>query len=465
MLDTLREWFLANRPIILFIYGQVFFLMGVAILLQSRRYSRLDLARSLPWLAAFGILHGFNEWGDLFIPIQSQFVPDPILHFMHAVQTLLLAASFACLLQFGVDLLRPLPDRLRWLRFAPATILIIWVLGGFWISLQLSPDIDTWHDISNAFARYMLGFPGALLSAFALRRHARLRILPLGLPRIYNTLRLAGLALAAYAVLGGLVASRAPIFPANVLNSEWVVTNLVFPPSVLRSIAGLLLAVTIIRALEVFEVETDRLIDQMEQAQVIAIERERIGRDLHDGAIQTVYSAGLLAEALRKKADGPIGDGLDRLMSTLNEAIADLRGFMSDLRSDNSSADLAAAITSVVEATRKASGLKIDWTPRPLAGLPPDRITHLIAFTREALSNAVRHAHARSIAVRAEAIDQHLKLIVQDDGRGFAPDVPHGFGLRNMSDRARLLGGEVTFNSMPGKGTTVTLNIPMERDA
>jgi signal transduction histidine kinase len=339
------------------------------------------------------------------------------------------------------------------------------LLGGFWISWQLSPDLDTWHAVSNATARYLIGFPGALLSAFSLRRHARLRIQPLGLPKIYNTLRVAGLALAAYAVLAGLIASRAPIFPANVLNSEWVVINFVFPPPLLRSIAGLVLAISIIRALEVFEVETDQLIDQMEQAQVIAIERERIGRDLHDGAIQTVYSAGLLAEALRKKADGSIGPGLDRLMSTLNEAIADLRGFMSDLRADSSTADLATAITSIVEATRKASGANIQWTPKPLPSLPPDRVTHLIAFTREALSNAVRHAHARSIQVRAESINQHVQLIVHDDGRGFEPDAPRGFGLRNMRDRARLLGGEVSFDSAPGRGTTVTLDIPVEREA
>ena len=97
--------------------------------------------------------------------------------------------------------------------------------------------------------------------------------------------------------------------------------------------------------------------------------------------------------------------------------------------------------------------------------LPPDRVTHLIAFTREALSNAVRHAQARSIEVRAEVIDEHLLLSVRDDGRGFESDVPHGFGLRNMSDRARLLGGEVTFDSVLGKGTTVRLDIPVERDA
>lgn len=109
-MPQLHDWFVANRPIIFFIYGQAFFVMGIAIVLQSRRYSRLDLARSLPWLAAFGIMHGFNEWGDLFVPIQSAFLPDPFIHFLRAGQSILLAASFACLLQFGVELLRPLPS-------------------------------------------------------------------------------------------------------------------------------------------------------------------------------------------------------------------------------------------------------------------------------------------------------------------------------------------------------------------
>ena len=463
MLDTLRDWFAANHPIIFFIYGQVFFILGVAILLQSRRYSRLELARSLPWLAAFGIMHAFNEWGDLFIPIQAQFVTHAFTHLLRAAQTLLLASSFACLMQFGIDLLRPLPR--RWIGLIPVVLWFLWFAGPFWYGLQFAATSDVWQNSVDVLARYLIGFPAGLLAAYSLRRHAKLRIRPLGLPKIYSTLRIAGLTLAAYAVLAGVVVPPAPFFPANALNTDWVVNIFIVPPQIFRALAGLILLVSIIRALEVFEVETDQLIDRMEQAQVIAIERERIGRDLHDGAIQTVYSAGLLAEALRKKADGPTAAGLDRLMSTLNEAIADLRSFMSELRADSSTADLSAAITSVVEATRKASGVNIDWTPQPLLALPPDRVTHLIAFTREALSNSVRHAQARSIEVRAEVVDHHLKLSVRDDGRGFEPNSPHGFGLRNMRDRARLLGGEVKFESAPGQGTTATLDIPMERDA
>ncbi|MEW6239383.1 MAG: hypothetical protein AB1564_01050, partial [Chloroflexota bacterium] len=64
---TLSEFFEINHQLILFVYGLVFFVLGLAIILQTRRSSRLELARSLRWLAAFGITHGFHEWGDLFI--------------------------------------------------------------------------------------------------------------------------------------------------------------------------------------------------------------------------------------------------------------------------------------------------------------------------------------------------------------------------------------------------------------
>ena len=76
------SFFILNREIIYFVYGLAFFLLGFAIALQSRRYSRLDLARSLIRLSAFGITHGLFEWGDLFIPIQAKYL-NPLV-----VQTL-----------------------------------------------------------------------------------------------------------------------------------------------------------------------------------------------------------------------------------------------------------------------------------------------------------------------------------------------------------------------------------------
>ncbi|MBI4768945.1 MAG: sensor histidine kinase [Chloroflexi bacterium] len=250
------------------------------------------------------------------------------------------------------------------------------------------------------------------------------------------------------------------------MNSVVVTNLLIVPPQVFRSLAGFAMAVTIIRALEVFEVETDRLIERMEEAQVIVVERERIGRDLHDGAIQRVYAAGLIAQSLRYTAEGAIAEGLDRLMATLNEAIADLRHFLSDLRPGDSAADLTGVLAASVDEARRASGadLRFRAGPGALPALTPDRVTHLAAFAREALSNAIRHAQARTIEMTVTNDGGGLRLTVRDDGRGLPSVLEAGYGLRNMRDRARLLGGEVTFDSAPGKGTAITLTIPLERE-
>src|SRR5512135_420383 len=100
-MSFLQNLFTINHDIIYFIYGLVFFVVGLAISLQSRHSSRLDLARNLTWLAAFGFLHGFNEWGDLFIPLQAEYLSPAFVRVLHYIHLFLLAISFACLFEFG----------------------------------------------------------------------------------------------------------------------------------------------------------------------------------------------------------------------------------------------------------------------------------------------------------------------------------------------------------------------------
>ena len=105
---SLSEFLEINHEVILFVYGLVFFVLGFAIILQVRQSSRLDLARSLRWLAAFGITNAFNEWGDLFIPNQASYLSVPAVQFLYSLQITLLAVSFVCLFEFGVAILHPL---------------------------------------------------------------------------------------------------------------------------------------------------------------------------------------------------------------------------------------------------------------------------------------------------------------------------------------------------------------------
>ncbi|MBI3241525.1 MAG: sensor histidine kinase [Chloroflexi bacterium] len=459
----IREFFELNRDIILFIYGLVFFVLGLGIALQSRRYSRLDLARSLSWLAAFGFTHSFNEWGDLFIPIQRTYLSEPVVQMLNVVQLLLLAVSFTCLFEFGVALLRPL-GRARWLHGVPAGLLLAWVFSIFFIFLPFAADLLSWHHMANAIARYFIGFPAGLLAAYGLRQQTFQRIAPLNVPHIVNTLRVAGVALVLYAIFGGLISPPVPFFPGNFLNAANFEQAFGVPPLVFRSLIGLTLAIAIIRALEVFEVETARIIERMEQQQILAAERERIGRELHDGAIQTVYTAGLLVESAHKlvPADGPAAVRLEKAVAVLNDAIGDLRRNLGELHAAPSGELLPVALHRLAEDPRFRSlvDISLNLDLADADSLSPVRTDHVLAIAGEALSNVVRHAQARRVRISAQTTDSRLTIRIQDDGRGIMGDWQAGYGLRNMRDRARLLGGQLEVTSANGKGTTIILDIP-----
>ncbi len=158
-MNILRTFFEINREVVFFVYGLTFFLMGFSVALQSRHYSRLELARSLSWLAGFGFTHAFQEWGDVFIPIQANLFSEPVIQLLRTLQLVLLAVSFVCLIEFGIVLISP-SGRARWLHGLAAGLLLGWFFLTFWVFLPISSDLTAWHHLSNAFARYFIGFPG-----------------------------------------------------------------------------------------------------------------------------------------------------------------------------------------------------------------------------------------------------------------------------------------------------------------
>jgi signal transduction histidine kinase len=461
----LRTFFEINEPVIHFAYGLSFFAMGLAIALQSRSSSRLELARSLAWLAAFGMMNSLYEWGELFSPVHEAYLTSRGIETLHQVHLIFLSLSFACLLEFGVALLRPL-GRGQWLHWITLILLAAyWAVMLFFLP-RLLPNPHEWHNTANALARYCLGFPGGLLAAYGLREQAYRNIRPLDAPHIVNTLRLAGIALGLYALFGGLIPPPVPFFPGSQINTEAFEKALGMPPLVFQSLIGLALAITIIRALEVFNVETERRIEQIEQQQILAAERERIARELHDGTIQTVYSAGLLVESARNQAEpgSQVAVRLEKAASALNDAIGDLRRSLGALHSTPSPVPLATALQRLGEDPRFRTLVNItpDLQLSGLEPLSPTRTEHILSIVNEALSNVARHASARQARLSARTADGQLILSIQDDGRGFSEGIGTGYGLRNMHDRARLLGGQLEVRSEPGKGTTVLLTIPLK---
>ena len=466
-MDALRTFLQANSSLIVFVYGLAFFVLGLAIALQLRHSSRLELARSLSWLAAFGFTHGMYEWGDLFIPVQAELFGGQALFLLHRAHLILLAVSFACLFQFGVALLRPF-GRARWLHVVPGAALAVWLFVSFFPLPTVFVDFMTWHDAANALARYFLCFPGSLLSAYGLHKHINQWIAPLDVPHIVGPLRLAVGLLVLYALFAGLVPPPVSFFPGDILNSATFANVLVAPAPVFRSIIGLVLTLSIIRGLEIFDVETERVIEGMEQQQIVAAERERIGRDLHDGSIQKVYTAGLIVEsALKQVEPGSIAAGrLDRGLMVLNDAIADLRRNLGELRTTPSNQLLTQGFRQMAEDPRFGSfvAISLEMDIPEAETLSAARAEHVMAIANEALSNIVRHARARKVTLRVRREGDRLALTIQDDGVGIEAGAAAGYGMRNMRDRAHLLGGNLKVDGSGGKGTTVTLEIPWREE-
>ena len=459
---SLSEFFKLNREIIFFVYGLVFFILGFAIILQTRRSSRLDLARSLRWLAAFGITHGFYEWGDLFIPIQGEYLGDTTMKLLYLVHKVLLAVSFACLLEFGIVVL-PSSKKMRGFHGVTVALFLFWAVLAFAVFPGEFDDLK-WRWNANALARYLIGFPGSMLAAYGLRAHTYQRIKPLNVPKIVRMFQIAGISLGVYAILGGVVVPPVEFFPGNVLNVETFTDWVGAPPLVFRSVVGMVIAFTIIRALEIFDLETERRIEQLEQQHIINAEHERLARDLHDGAIQKVYTAGLLVESAERISDpeSELGKRLKRAVGVLSDSILDLRRNLAELHAhtQGSSKPLPLLLHEIAENPNYNSMVKVFVQ----AELPEEksmsdrRMGHLLAIVNEAMANAVRHAKARMVSIQAEDRGEAFFIQIQDDGVGLSSGFKDGYGLRNMRDRTRLLNGKIEFEN--NKGLLVTLEVP-----
>jgi len=495
----LAELFETNRIIVLSVYGQVFFVMGLAIALQSRHRSELPLARLLGWLAAFGIVHGLMEWGYLFIPIQAGFLPQAIIEGLLILQLLLKPLSFALLFQFGVELIlsargTELPHGERaWLRYVPTLATGLWAVATIAISATVAsgftPDPGPWlrsYELDLALAnvgaplavgdvvsRAMLALPASILVAIGLRRTTRL-LGPMAAPRGAQALRAASVAFVAYAVIAGLVPLPAPFPPASVLNDRTLVDTLGVPIEVFRSLAGLAIALAVIRSLELFEQETDRALAEGRRRELLLRERERIGRDLHDGIIQSIYATGLqLEQAAAEIGDEPKATRarIGTVMGELNRITGDIRSTIFDLRSGELEArDAEAIVLSVADELQAHTLVKLQvgseglFRPR----LRPEQAEQLRHIVIEAFSNVLRHAHASTVIVRMACTQRRFTLEIRDDGAGFDSAVAaergrrgHAQGLANIRRRAELLDANLSVESSPGRGTALSLTMPV----
>ncbi|MBI4663662.1 MAG: sensor histidine kinase [Verrucomicrobia bacterium] len=197
-------------------------------------------------------------------------------------------------------------------------------------------------------------------------------------------------------------------------------------------------------------------------------ERERIGRDLHDGIIQSIYAVGLnLEDCKRLVSEKPseVESRLARVLTDLNGVIRDVRNFISGLETGAlRGQEFKTAVKSIVlmlgEAHAPRFALQIDSLAAE--SLTSPQATQLLHIAREAVSNSVRHAQAERTILSLQPHNGKIRFEVRDNGVGFNTDavLAGGRGLRNMAARARELGAAFSVVSQIGQGTRIVLDIP-----
>jgi two-component system sensor histidine kinase UhpB len=197
-------------------------------------------------------------------------------------------------------------------------------------------------------------------------------------------------------------------------------------------------------------------------------ERKRIARELHDETAQTLAAILIQLRLARGAADTEARDAmLDGVKQEISRALDGVRRFARGLRPPAlDELGLVAAIESHIRMLQEAVGLRISLEADPIGGLlTPEAELALYRIVQEALSNAVRHAHATDATVTIRRHPGQITATIQDNGRGFSVEealagTETGLGLFGMKERAGYIGGQLEISSTMGVGTRVEIEIP-----
>ncbi len=215
-------------------------------------------------------------------------------------------------------------------------------------------------------------------------------------------------------------------------------------------------------------IENARLHSNVRRATILD-ERERIGMDLHDGIIQSIYGVGLTLENTRAvlREDPKSADiRLQKAMEDLNRTIRDIRNYILDLRPRQLHGEtLIEGLGRLVSEFRQNTKLEVSLAgpKEPLSDLLPVNAMALFHICQEALANIAKHANAARVTIDLWSTSDRALLEIRDDGDGFDLDKANktvGHGLANMQTRVSNVGGDLDIITAPGEGTTILAWVP-----
>jgi signal transduction histidine kinase len=192
-------------------------------------------------------------------------------------------------------------------------------------------------------------------------------------------------------------------------------------------------------------------------------ERQRIGMELHDGVIQSLYALGMRLDLGLSTGEITPTD-LKTVIDGLNKVIEDIRAYIMDLKPIAGARTVRQSVSDIVARLYVPETLTVNVdAPNKLPPFAPADFESICSIAREALSNAMRHAQADEVGIRVWQDSHNFQMMIWDDGQGFDPtdlSKDAGLGLRNIKERVRLHQGTLSIESRPGQGTTIRVTIP-----
>ena len=199
-------------------------------------------------------------------------------------------------------------------------------------------------------------------------------------------------------------------------------------------------------------------------------ERHRISRELHDRVLQLLSTARLRVERCANQlSEGPNGlkADLETVEANLDRAVTEIRNLLAENQLDEQlqAGSLERRLRDELKIFSARTGFKVDFQCTIGAHNLPMPIERELYFTlREAVLNAIRHSRATEMRLLLTQTRTTCDARLIDNGVGFSVTAADGsshYGLRGMRERVRKIGGEITFQSAPGKGTEVHITVPL----
>lgn len=226
-------------------------------------------------------------------------------------------------------------------------------------------------------------------------------------------------------------------------------------------------------------------LEDMQQKQIMGIkiikaqeeERQRVAREIHDGPAQSMSNIVLKAEICERLVDSePIKakEELKNLKSIVRETLQDVRKIIYNLRPMSlDDLGLIPTLQRYILTFQEESKTAVNFKTRGVCeDIRPIISLTVFRLVQEAINNIKKHAKAGKVSINLEFLEKELNLNILDDGKGFdtvelntrREDVNSGFGLYSMRERVELLKGKFEVNSTIGKGTKLSITVPLIPD-